>query len=392
MHTIMVRTFRMAKRFAIDRILEPIIPEKRLEAYVVFLGRCVYKVRKPYVIAVTGSAGKSTTTEMIGTTLSGPGVEKLVGPVFYTQENMNDNWGVAATLLRFDQFLLIPWNQAVRIALAIRATFRALRALIGPYPKVFVLECGVGPTADLERLVTIAPPDIAVVTTIGAAHLEKMKTLDGLVEEKGALVRAVPPRGLVILGDGHPYVERLRGMARAPVVTVQGRGIELARNIALAACRQIGIPEAIAEAATRDFKNPPGRLNRFDVGGMTVIDDTYNANPPSMILGLDTLKESAGSRRRLAILGFMAELGEDGARYHEEIGVHARTCADVVIGVGELSRHYKPDHWYETSAACAERIAQLVRENDCLLVKGSHSSQMWKVVVRLKELAGASTA
>ena len=383
---------RKVKRFLIDRILESIIPERRLVAYVIFLGRCVHRMRKPYVIAVTGSAGKSTTTEMIGSTLSHPDAERLIGPIFYTRENMNDNWGVAATLLRFDQFLMVPWNQAARMWLVIRATYRALRALIGTYPKVFVLECGVGPTADLERLVTIAPPDITVVTTIGAAHLEKMKTLDGLVEEKGALVRAVPSRGLVILGDGHSYVERLRGMARAPVVTVQGRGVELARNVALAVCRQLGIPAPIAESATRDFKNPPGRLDSFDVGGMTVIDDTYNANPLSMRLGLDTLKEVAGDRRRLAILGAMAELGDDGSRYHEEIGVHARVCADVVIGVGELARHYKPDLWFETSAACAERIAQLIRENDYLLVKGSHSSQMWKVVVRLKEMAKASVA
>ena len=383
----LIKAVRSVKRFIIDRILEPIIPEERLAAYVIILSRCVYRIRRPRIIAVTGSAGKSTTTEVLGFVLSRPEAEKRIGPVFYTRENMNDNWGVAATLLRFDQFLLVPWNHAVRLVLAIRATFRALFALIGPYPRVFVLECGVGPTADLARLVTIAPPDITIVTTIGAAHLEKMKTLDGLVEEKGALVRAVPPDGLVILGSGHPYVERLRGMARAPVVTVQGRGIELARNAALAVCRHIGIPEATAEAASRDFKGPPGRLSSFDVGGMTIIDDTYNANPLSMILGLDTLKETAGARRRLAVLGFMAELGDDAPRYHEEIGKHARTCADVVIGIGELSRHYNPDIWFETSAACAERMVQLVLENDCLLVKGSHSSQMWKVVARLRELA-----
>lgn len=381
-----------AKRFVIDRILETIIPEKRLEAYVIFLGRCVYRIRKPYVIAITGSAGKSTTTEMIGTTLSHPDATKMLGQVFYTQENMNDNWGVAATLLRFDEFLLIPWNQAVRMALAVRATFRALCALVGPYPKVFVLECGVGPTANLEQLVTIAPPDIAIVTTIGAAHLEKVRTLDGVVQEKGALVRAVSPDGTVILGDGHPYVERLRGMARAPVAVVQGRGVELARNVALAVCRHLRIPEAVAVTATQGFKNPPGRLNSFEAKGVTVIDDTYNANPLSMMLGLDTLKEAAGARRKLAILGVMAELGDEGTRYHEEIGAHARTCADVVIGVGELARHYKPDHWFPTSAECADHIAHIVHENDYLFVKGSHSSQMWKVVVRFKDSVGASAA
>ena len=177
-------------------------------------------------------------------------------------------------------------------------------------------------------------------------------------------------------------------MARAPVAKVQGKGIELSRNITRAVCRHMRIPGEVVESALKDFKSPQGRLNRLEFTGMTVIDDTWNANPLSMNLGLDTLAEIAGpGHRRLAILGYMAELGEEGPRYHEETGYYARSRADVLIGVGDLSRHYHPDFWFDSSDACADRIESLIRIDDCLLVKGSHSVAMWKVVDKLRKIA-----
>ena len=110
---------------------------------------------------------------------------------------------------------------------------------------------------------------------------------------------------------------------------------------------------------------------------MTVIDDSWNANPMSMKLGLDVLAElSQPGQRPVAILGHMAELGDEGARYHEEVGIYARTRADLVIGVGELSRLYKPDLWFDNIDACAAQIEALLHRGDLLLVKGSHSSRL----------------
>jgi len=108
----------------------------------------------------------------------------------------------------------------------------------------------------------------------------------------------------------------------------------------------------------------------------------------SMMLGLDTLAETAGTaHRKLAVLGGMGELGEENQRYHEEVGAYARTRADVVIGVGDLSRHYQPDIWFETTAACARQIEGHLRADDCVLVKGSASARMWEVVEKLQEIA-----
>jgi UDP-N-acetylmuramoyl-tripeptide--D-alanyl-D-alanine ligase len=376
------------KRFIVDIVVEPLIPLRRLESYLVFLARLVFRIRKPFVIGITGSVGKSTTTAMVAAVLSHRDAERIVGPVGHTSDNMNDNVGLAATLLRFESFYVLPWPYRRRLAMLCLTPFRALRVVMGRYPKVMVLEFGVGSTADFNRMVTIAPPNVAVVTRIGPAHLEIMKTVEALVQEKGALVRAVPPSGLVILGQDHDYVSQLEQMARAPVIKVSGQGVELSQNIARAVCRHMAIPEEVIGSALSDFKSPKGRLNRLEFASMTVIDDSYNANPLSMKLALDTLAETDRLKhRRLAVLGFMAELGEEGPCYHEEVGAYARSRADVLIGVGELSKHYNPNFWFDTSDSCAAQIESLLRCGDCLLVKGSFSARMERVVIKLCDIA-----
>jgi len=376
------------RRIVIDWLFEPVISLRRLESYLVFWARAVYKARRPLIIGITGSVGKSTTTALVAHVLSAPDAQRIVGSIGNTFSNMNDDIGVAATLLRYPYVLELPWAYHRRVAMLVSIPLRALRVSIRNYPDVMVLECGAGWTGHLERLVTIAPPTISVVTRIGAAHLEKLKTLEGVVHEKGALVRAVPPSGLVVLGQGHDFVPQLEAMARAPVVKVPGQGLELSQNVARAIARFLRIPDTATEVALKDFKQPEGRLNRTELHGMTIIDDTYNANPLSMQLGLDTLhKTVAGGHRRVAILGHMSELGDEAVRYHEEIGVYARRCSDLVIGVGELSRHYHPDHWFETSESCAQAIEPLIESGDCVLVKGSASAKMTRIVDRLREVA-----
>jgi UDP-N-acetylmuramoyl-tripeptide--D-alanyl-D-alanine ligase len=321
---------------------------------------------------------------MITAVLSHPDAEPAVGRVGKAAKSMNDNIGLPIAILRFQDH--VYGNTYSGFARYCVLPFRVLRlALTRSYPNVLVLEYGTHSRGHLHRLAKLAPPKIGVVTAIGPAHLERLKTLEGVVHEKSAIVSPVPSDGLVVLGEGHDFVSHFERISRAPVVKVSGRGVELARNIARVIGRHFRVPEAAIDSALEACKIPEGRLTRFEVAGLSVIDDCYNANPLSMRLGLDTLADSAKpGQRRVAILGNMGELGDNSLRYHEEIGTYARSRADLVIGVGDIAKTYAPDHWFANSNACADEILRLVCSGDQILIKGSGSVKMNTVVAKLR--------
>jgi UDP-N-acetylmuramoyl-tripeptide--D-alanyl-D-alanine ligase len=369
------------------RVLDVLLPDAMTLPWVTFWARKLVQARRPLIIGVTGSVGKSTTTEMIAAVLRQPAARAIVGRVGSARKNMNDDWGLPLTVLAYESWVTLYPPSRLRTIVSL--PFRVLRLARrgSDYPDVWVLEYGTHWEGHLHKLSRIAPPGIAVVTTVGPAHLDRLKTLEGVVQEKGAVVRAVPPDGLVVLGDGHEYVGHFARMSQARVVTVPGRGIELARTITRTVCRHLGVPEAAIEAGIAGFSPPQRRLSRLQFDTLTVIDDSINANPLSMRLALDTLASSTQpGQRRVAVLGHMAELGEESVRYHKEIGAYARTRADVVIGLGELGRNYQADHWFESSLACGRHIQSLLQPGDVVLVKGSNSANTEKVVARLREL------
>ena len=338
-----------------------------------FCAHVVLRIRKPLIIGVTGSAGKTTTVHMITAVLLHPAARQIVGQVAHSAHNMNDDMGLPLTVLRYEHWIRTRnlWQSLLMLPRTLWLAFFAR------YPRVLVLEYGTHWHGHLHRLVRVAPPNIGVVTTIGPAHLDRLKTLPGVVHEKSAVVRAVPTSGLVVLGADHDYVADLEAHAKGRVVKLPGRGVDLSRRIAEVVALYLGIPRQAIETALAEFRPANGRLNELRVGGMTVIDDSYNANPLSMRLGLDRLAELAEpGQRRIAFLGSMGELGDEAPQYHQQIGAYAHAKANVVIGVGELARHYGPHHWFPDSDECARQLHRLVEAGDCLLVKGSASVRM----------------
>ena len=352
--------------------------------YSSFCARLVLRIRKPLIIGVTGSAGKTTTVHMITAVLQHPAARHVVGSVAHSMHNMNDDTGLPLTVLRYEHW--VDWHNLWKVPLLLP---RALwLAFFAPYPRVLVLEYATHWRGHLHHLVKVAPPNIGVVTTIGPAHLDRLKTMQGVVHEKSAVVHAVPASGLIVLGTDHDYVADLEARAHGQVVKLPGRGADLARDIAKVVALHLGVPKQAIEAALADFRPMKSRLNELRLGGMTIIDDSYNANPVSMRLGLDRLAEAARPvQRRIAFLGSMGELGAEATQYHEQIGAYAHQKADVVIGVGELARHYDPDHWFADSDECARQVQGLVVPGDCVLVKGSHSVHMNAIVERLRAVS-----
>lgn len=368
-----------------------LLTSRAAHLYSFFCASIVVRMRKPMIIGVTGTAGKTTTVTMVATVLSDAAAAKKLGPVWHTLENMNDYDGFPLTLLGHHQWMT-GWR---RLKAFLLMPFRALAlSFFKPYPKVLVLEYGTDHEGQIPRLVKLAPPAIGVITTIGPAHLDGLKTIEGVVKEKGTLISRVPPSGLVILGADHEHVNELQARTQAPVVLVAGRGPALSREIARIIGSRLGLSPECVEAALESVPKVMGRLDQFDVCGMTVIDDTFNANPVSMRLGLDTMHEGAttNGQRRVALLGAMAELGEESERYHREIGAHARQRADLVVGVGDMARYYAADHWFASSADCVDNLQALVRDGDYILIKGSKSMKMALVAKALRAFAPTAAA
>jgi UDP-N-acetylmuramoyl-tripeptide--D-alanyl-D-alanine ligase len=360
--------------------------DRLVYGYLFAFARVVLRARRPLIIGVTGSVGKTTTKEVVAACLQHPDVQPFVGSVGKTSGNMNNRLGVPLVILGYECWpVTLPQLAWWLCAIPARAL---MLAAVKPYPKILVMEFAAGPKCEIARTAALAPPTIAAVTAIGPAHLEVFGTVERIKHEKGALVRNVPPGGLVILGADNSHASSLEGESRAPVVKVPGRGRELSENIARAVCRYLGVDSAAAERALADKPAVRGRLNVLDLGSITLIDDSFNANPLSMDLGLETLASRSGpGRRRVAVLGDMKELGSDSPMYHREIGSVARARADVIIGVGPLAREYDPDHWFATSSECADAMHDLVRPGDYVLVKGSSSVGLLEVVRRLKQVA-----
>jgi UDP-N-acetylmuramoyl-tripeptide--D-alanyl-D-alanine ligase len=350
------------------------------------LVRLVLARHRPTIVGVTGSVGKTTTKNMIGHVLSQPGCAEIVGRVERAVGTFNSNVGLPLTLLGF-QFL--PTGKRAWLSTLLRAPLRAFRLLVSrDYPRVLVLEYGAGWISDVPLLVRVAPPTVAVVTAIGPAHLERFGSEARVARHKGALVRAVPARGLVILGTSTTLCVELRDLAAAPVRLIDGRGREFAARAAVAVAQYLGVPDSAAESAVASFPGTSGRLAVQQTRLITLIDDAYNANPLSMMLALDTLAEATQGRRRVAILGSMAELGVDSPMYHRQVAEYARERADVLIAVGDAARAYGGDRWFADADSCIAALPGIVMAGDTVLVKGSNSTGLLRVASWLRDFAG----
>jgi UDP-N-acetylmuramoyl-tripeptide--D-alanyl-D-alanine ligase len=360
----------------------------KISDYLFLCARLVLWARRPVIVGITGSVGKTTTKEIVAAALMEPEISAIVGSVWKTPGNMNNTRGVPFVILGYRDW---PVNRRRMAARLLAAPFRAFRlAFLANYPRILVLEFAAGPHGDIGRTAALAPPTVAIVTAVGPAHLEKFGTVERIASEKAELVRRAPVNGLVILGQDNALASKMDEYTDSRVLKLPGKGRRLAEAIARAVCVFLGVPASLAARAMLHAPTVQGRLQTLELGYITVINDAFNANPLSMELGLETLKgRGATGRRRVAILGEMKELGPDAARYHQEAACQAQACADMVVGVGELARHYRPDFWFATSAVCAAAMPELLRHHDYVLVKGSHSVGLNAVVRALEQLASA---
>jgi len=380
--------------------LPPGVPVVLVDETTKALGRLAAWHRQRFsipVAAVTGSNGKTTTKEMMAAVLG------ALGRVLKPESSFNNQWGLPLTLLK-----LTAEHQAA------------------------ALELGTNRPGEIASLAEIARPTIAAVTTVSSAHTEFLGSLDDVQREKSALVRAVPAGGAVVLNADDPRVlamgaastarvwtfSALGGAPGAADVRATGEIVDTSDGVtfvletsqgrravrlhfagrhnvtnALAAAgvgMALGLPfERIAQGleAARPAK---GRCVWRRAGSLRILDDTYNANPVSVLAALDTLGTSALGMRRVVVLGDMLELGPIAEAEHRRMGrAVAASGAAEFVGLGRscrtaveaareagLAESHHADTFEDTVAHLLKRLAP----GDAVLVKGSRGMRMERVV------------
>jgi UDP-N-acetylmuramoyl-tripeptide--D-alanyl-D-alanine ligase len=394
------------------------------------LGRLWRRQLAVPVVAVTGSAGKTTTRELIRASLA------RQGPVVASSGNENNDVGAPLTLLKAD------------------ATTRAL-----------VVEMGMRGLGEIERLSRCAEPDVAVITNIGTAHIGRLGSREAIATAKCEISAALRPDGLVVIPAGdslleaalagcwsgrvqrvaladdelapgtppadlvgrlvapspasdgdteRPEAERLDAERQAPErqaaerLEVEGlppmslplAGRHNARNLllALAVALELGVAPAALSDLTVEV--PGGRNRRLQLGGVTVLDETYNASPEAMLAALDLLASQllAVGAARYAVLGTMLELGESSLALHRRVAERARNLGleglVIVDGGGEGAAMLEAAAGLERLLRVArpeealEPLLGWLRPGDALLLKASRGVALERLIPLLQERLG----
>ncbi|ASK66633.1 UDP-N-acetylmuramoyl-tripeptide--D-alanyl-D-alanine ligase [Brachybacterium avium] len=364
------------------------------------------------VLAVTGSAGKTGTKDLLGAILGASG--PTVAPV----GSLNNELGLPLTVLR-----------------------------LSAETRFLVLEMGARGIGHIAQLTAIARPDIALVLNVGSAHLGEFGGVDAIAQAKGELVEALAPHGRAILNAEDRLVAGMAPRSAAPVVTwgfttgdVRGAGLRLdeqarvsfslevpeglttldgdavspgsfpvspdllgehqAANVlaALTAALVAGVEPAAAAATLEGATLASAqRMQALRAGGVLIIDDAYNANPDSMKQALKTLAHLGRSHRTVAVLGEMLELGPDSVRLHDEIGrlvVRLNIGQLYVVGTGAAPIHHgaslegsfggESEHLDTVDEAIAV-LEQTVRPGDAVLLKSSRDAELRRIAGPLVE-------
>jgi UDP-N-acetylmuramoyl-tripeptide--D-alanyl-D-alanine ligase len=322
------------------------------------LGGAVRDRSSARVVGITGSMGKTSTKDLLAALCAS------AARTIAAEASFNNEIGVPLTLCRLD-----------------------------PETEVCVLELSMRGFGQIAELCEFARPEIGIVTNIGPVHLELVDSLEGVIRAKGELVASLPPGGTAIVPAEFPveredlHVVRL-GVPDAQVAegrTVVGgvsfnftAGHQAANAAAaLAALDALELPRP--DRVDVDFSRWRGEEHELPGGGL-LINDAYNANPVSMRAALDYLAGRAEGRRRVAILGDMAELGRTAPGYHREVGEAAAAAGvDQLLAIGELARGYAdgaagvPALWVPNVHEALRALDEVVRPGDAVLVKGSRA-------------------
>ena len=345
-----------------------LVPEDAFAA-LAEIARAVRDRSAARVVGITGSMGKTSTKDILAA-LCAPSARLIAAEASY-----NNEIGVPLTLCRLEEDT-----------------------------EVCILELAMRGFGQIAALAAVARPRIGVVTNVGPVHLELVDSVEGVMRAKGELIDALPAGGTAIVPHDFPVArediavvrvddphrEFVDGGMAIGGVTFNFTARHQAQNaaIALAALDALELPRP--ESVNVDFSRWRGEEQELPGGGL-LINDSYNANPLSMRAALAYLAERAGERRRVAILGDMAELGRTGPAHHREVGEAAAELGiDELLAVGELARGYLdggvPGRWVANVHEAVRELGEVVRPGDAVLVKASRAIGLEAIAATLTQV------
>lgn len=312
------------------------------------------------VIGVTGSAGKSTTTQMLATIL------KKGGSTFATPASIDPVYNIPNTILK-----------------------------VKPGTKYLILEMSVEYPGEMDYYLWLARPDIGIVTNIYPTHTLYFGDETGVAKEKSKLIKSLPSSGLAVLNGGNRYTKGMASLTKAKVVYFNDVGDPISQNssAAIAAAEHLGVNPKVAKEALLTHEHPD---HRFKVikhkSGALIFDDTYNSNPEAFIATLKTFISQTGKMDKVAVVGDMLELGKLEESGHRKVGKKLRELNfKAVVGVGKSVKYTLSElDKNKTRVEIAEKyndaiplLKPYLRKNTAIFVKGSRSIRLDKLIADL---------
>lgn len=388
-----------------------------------FMARAIIRKYDPVIVMITGSVGKTSTKDAVASALSGRFYARA------SEKSYNSEFGVPLTIIGSKN----PWENP---SAWIKVFQEALALILLPnrYPKLLILEVGADSPGDLQKILSIATPNAVVVTRLPdiPVHVEAYTSPAAVREEEFLPACALAAGSPLIISADDKYARVMAGRLVANVITVgfaedadvriekphfkhgamEGTLIDKGTKRVLRATGALGRPQLYAPAMAfalakalhmepeeimrnlEEYLPPPGRSRILNgLHGSILVDDSYNASPAAVeeaLAGLELLPAS----RRIVALGDMLELGRYSAEEHARIGELVATSADMIVTVGSRSeialeaarRHgMHSDHalGFRTSSEAATALLGVVQKGDVVLVKGSQSMRMEKIVEAL---------
>ncbi|MZK48905.1 UDP-N-acetylmuramoyl-tripeptide--D-alanyl-D-alanine ligase [Clostridium beijerinckii] len=338
------------------------------------------------VVGITGSTGKTSTKDLVAAFLSGK------YKVFKTQGNFNNEIGLP--------LMIFELSKDYDIA---------------------VLEMGMSNFGEINKLASIALPDVGAITNIGVAHIEYLKTRENILKEKMSITDFFENKNSLIVNCENDmlktivecdkfnlervgydssynlYAKNIKLTSENTsfdVVTDDNKNYRFTLNmvgehnvlnalIGIQIARNFGLTFEEMEKGLGNFNATSMRLEVINKDKFTIINDSYNANPDSMKAALEVLKNYSGSRK-IAVLGTMGELGDYAEEAHIQVGEFAKDKADILLTTGEFKEYYKKGFGertvvFESKQELMQRLTDMIKVNDTILIKASRSAKFEEI-------------